>query len=174
MGWVIFRTSRNWSDPFAYYWSAKVYKRGWCWEFQRPMQLCLSVRVLSSRSVPLSWNGEFHWSISGCIWMMYTSGCYIYIRWQRQQGDQKPLPTSTGVIGYPAEGLDANYEGLCAFVCNLGYCPSGACGTVKYPLTIATTSPFLPPAVSIFHFTLLHFIKLRLPNRCFYFSVKKL
>ncbi|RAH72535.1 uncharacterized protein BO66DRAFT_436204 [Aspergillus aculeatinus CBS 121060] len=49
-------------------------------------------------------------------------------------------------IGYPAEGEDANYSGLCSFTCNYGYCPEGACATVSSPLTIPSSSPFTPSA----------------------------
>ncbi|PKX91484.1 uncharacterized protein P174DRAFT_432935 [Aspergillus novofumigatus IBT 16806] len=60
----------------------------------------------------------------------------------------KPLtaPNSMGVIGYPIAGEDASYSGLCAFSCNLGYCPSSACGTEQVPLVIPTVSDFAPPA----------------------------
>ncbi|KAJ5971679.1 Glycoside hydrolase family 71 [Penicillium vulpinum] len=57
-------------------------------------------------------------------------------------GPQPTLPESTGVVGYPAAGKDANYPGLCSFDCTYGYCPSTACGTVSVPLTIPTVSPF--------------------------------
>ncbi|KAI2696272.1 CAZyme family CBM24 [Penicillium roqueforti] len=59
----------------------------------------------------------------------------------------KPLaaPNSTGVIGYPIAGEDASYSGLCAFNCNLGYCPSSACGTEQVPLVIPTVLDFAPP-----------------------------
>jgi hypothetical protein len=68
-----------------------------------------------------------------------------------RMGKQVPLPTKEntpgwGTIGYPAEGLDATYSGLCGFDCFYGYCPAGACGTTKYPLTVPTVSPFLPNA----------------------------
>jgi hypothetical protein len=68
-----------------------------------------------------------------------------------RMGKQVPLPTKEttpgwGTIGYPAEGLDATYSGLCGFDCFYGYCPAGACGTTKYPLTVPNVSPFLPNA----------------------------
>ena len=61
------------------------------------------------------------------------------------------LPTAEdtlgfGTVGYPIEGEDASYGGVCTFDCYYGYCPDSACGTVKYPLTISMVSDFLPPA----------------------------
>src|SRR5690348_806744 len=55
-------------------------------------------------------------------------------------------PPETGVKVYPISGEDASYSGLCAYNCNHGYCPSGACGTVEVPLTIPDVSDFSPPA----------------------------
>lgn len=62
-------------------------------------------------------------------------------------GKQKPLPEAQNVDGYPAAGLDDNYDGLCAFACNYGYCPAGVCVTgSKPPLSTPTVSPFTPDA----------------------------
>jgi hypothetical protein len=61
-------------------------------------------------------------------------------------GQQVPLPTSLNVIGYPASGLSASYEGICAFACNYGYCPEGVCGLTKEPESTPTISPFLAEA----------------------------
>ncbi|KXG50197.1 Glycoside hydrolase, family 71 [Penicillium griseofulvum] len=63
-----------------------------------------------------------------------------------KRGPQPTLPQSTGIIGYPAAGKNANYAGLCSFTCNYGYCPPTACGTVEVPLTIPKVSPFTPDA----------------------------
>jgi hypothetical protein len=68
-----------------------------------------------------------------------------------RMGKQVPLPTKEdtpgfGTVGFPAEGLDATYSGLCSFNCHYGFCPPGACGTTKHPLTVPTVSPFLPNA----------------------------
>jgi hypothetical protein len=66
-----------------------------------------------------------------------------------RMGKQVPLPTKEdtpgfGTVGFPAEGLDATYSGLCSFNCHYGFCPPGACGTTQHPLTVPTVSPFLP------------------------------
>lgn len=61
-----------------------------------------------------------------------------------EMGAQVELPNATGVVGYPAEGLDATYSGLCSFACNYDYCPSDVCDTTSHTLTIPTSSPFLP------------------------------
>ncbi|KAK4184083.1 Mutanase [Podospora australis] len=63
-------------------------------------------------------------------------------------GKQPTLPKSTGVIGYPAEGRDASYDGLCKFACDLGKCDffkkKGVCDDKPHPLIIPDVSPFLP------------------------------
>lgn len=63
-----------------------------------------------------------------------------------KMGKQRTMPKGTGVAGFPIAGEDESYGGLCGFSCGYGFCPSNACGTVKVPLTVATVSPFLPPA----------------------------
>lgn len=63
-----------------------------------------------------------------------------------EMGAAVKLPEATGVLGYPAAGLDKTYEGLCGFACNYGYCPPAACDTVKHEMAIPTVSPFNPPA----------------------------
>ncbi|KAH2034642.1 hypothetical protein KXV65_000174 [Aspergillus fumigatus] len=63
-----------------------------------------------------------------------------------QMGVPRTKPNATGVIGYPAEGKDANYLGLCSFACNYGHCPSKTCDTQEHPMPIPTVSDFLPPA----------------------------
>lgn len=64
-------------------------------------------------------------------------------------GKQRTLPKGTGVKGFPIAGEDESYGGLCGFSCGYGFCPSNACGTVQVPLTVATVSPFLPPACTV-------------------------
>ncbi|EMR89229.1 putative alpha glucanase protein [Botrytis cinerea BcDW1] len=66
-------------------------------------------------------------------------------------GPQPTRPTAAntpgyGTIGYPAQGLTSEYQGLCSFNCFFGYCPPGACGTTNYGVVPETISPFLPPA----------------------------
>jgi hypothetical protein len=39
-------------------------------------------------------------------------------------------PSPTHALGYPLASEDPSYEGLCAYDCQRGYCPSAACGTV--------------------------------------------
>ncbi|PKX91286.1 putative alpha-1,3-glucanase [Aspergillus novofumigatus IBT 16806] len=63
-----------------------------------------------------------------------------------QMGVPRLKPNATGVIGYPAEGRDANYLGLCSFACNYGHCPSKTCDTKEHPMPVPTVSDFLPPA----------------------------
>ncbi|KAJ5951187.1 uncharacterized protein N7479_009600 [Penicillium vulpinum] len=63
-----------------------------------------------------------------------------------RMGPPRDKPKSTGTIGYPAEGKDANYLGLCNFACNLGHCPSKTCDTTQHPMPVPTVSDFLPPA----------------------------
>ncbi|GFF25735.1 glucan endo-1,3-alpha-glucosidase agn1 [Aspergillus udagawae] len=63
-----------------------------------------------------------------------------------QMGVPRTKPNATGVIGYPAEGRDANYLGLCSFACNYGHCPSKTCDTQEHPMPVPTVSDFLPPA----------------------------
>lgn len=62
------------------------------------------------------------------------------------QMGKKNLTTATGPQGYPIAGEDANYSGLCMFDCSHGDCPPTACGAEEVPLSVATVSPFLPPA----------------------------
>ncbi|KAK1989977.1 hypothetical protein LX36DRAFT_741323 [Colletotrichum falcatum] len=59
---------------------------------------------------------------------------------------QEPGPDTPGfgTVGYPAQGKSANYQGLCKFACNLGFCPSEYCGTTEYPTVAPTVSPFNP------------------------------
>ncbi|TGO81742.1 hypothetical protein BPOR_1035g00010 [Botrytis porri] len=45
-------------------------------------------------------------------------------------GKQATLPPSVGVKGYPKAGESEDYAGLCAFACDLDYCPDTACGIV--------------------------------------------
>jgi hypothetical protein len=52
-------------------------------------------------------------------------------------------PKPTYEVGYSGNG-DASYDGLCSFACNLGFCPSPACGKAKQPSYIPQTSPFNP------------------------------
>lgn len=63
-----------------------------------------------------------------------------------KMGGQKEEPESTGVVGYPAEGMSASYQGLCTFACNLGYCPSDYCDTVEHALVVPSVSPFTADA----------------------------
>ncbi|KAL3428483.1 mutanase [Phlyctema vagabunda] len=80
-----------------------------------------------------------------CDFTCYYGYCPVAACVCTALGKANTKPTSTGVKGFPAQGLDVTYEGLCDFACNLGYCPPSACGTVKYPLIIPTVSPFTPP-----------------------------
>ncbi|KAF6827578.1 alpha-glucanase [Colletotrichum musicola] len=59
-------------------------------------------------------------------------------------GAQKPLPEWRGIQAFPAKGKTTDYQGICQYACNYGFCPSAYCGTVEYPPIIATVSPFLP------------------------------
>lgn len=62
-----------------------------------------------------------------------------------KMGKLNPPPVvANPIVGYPASGLGASYEGLCDFACRAGNCPPTACGTVKVPLSTPTVSPFLP------------------------------
>ncbi|KAJ5887713.1 hypothetical protein N7495_007754 [Penicillium taxi] len=61
-------------------------------------------------------------------------------------GIARTKPDATGVTGYPAEGKDASYEGLCSFACNYGYCPTKTCDTTEHAMPVSTVSDFLLPA----------------------------
>jgi hypothetical protein len=56
------------------------------------------------------------------------------------------LPKQTNPQGYPLAGEDSSYGGLCAYNCEIGFCPDTACGTVPAPLTTPTISDFSNPA----------------------------
>ncbi|KAH6974411.1 glycosyl hydrolase family 71-domain-containing protein, partial [Ilyonectria sp. MPI-CAGE-AT-0026] len=65
-------------------------------------------------------------------------------------GAQKEKPDSDtpgyGTKGYPAEGMSSSYEGLCAFACDLGFCPSAYCDTSEHAKVVPNVSPFTPDA----------------------------
>lgn len=65
-------------------------------------------------------------------------------------GAQREKPDSDtpgyGTKGYPAEGMSSSYEGLCAFACDLGFCPSAYCDTSEHAKVIPNVSPFTPDA----------------------------
>ncbi|PKX92837.1 uncharacterized protein P174DRAFT_432208 [Aspergillus novofumigatus IBT 16806] len=52
----------------------------------------------------------------------------------------------SGMIGYLAEGKDANYKGLCSFAYNYSYYPSGMCDTTEHPMPVLIVLDFLPLA----------------------------
>ncbi|KAH8649882.1 glycosyl hydrolase family 71-domain-containing protein, partial [Xylariales sp. PMI_506] len=52
------------------------------------------------------------------------------------------IPSATHPVGYPVAGEDSSYSGLCAYDCELGYCPPTACTTTSAALTTPTVSDF--------------------------------
>ncbi len=62
---------------------------------------------------------------------------------------KQPVPSpDVKVVGYPAEGRDSSFAGLCAVSCRLGQCERfkklGVCDDKQHPYVIPDVSPFLP------------------------------
>lgn len=85
-----------------------------------------------------------------CMWTCSSGYCPDTACVCTKMGKQpKPRP-EVNVVGYPAEGRDSSFAGLCAVACRQGQCERfkemGVCDDKPHPYVIPEVSPFLPHA----------------------------